>query len=221
MTVKTIAIDGSAGCGKSTLGKRLGKKINFFFLDTGILYRAIARHMMNVGVKIYEADAVTDYANTLSIQVEQLRPDFKFTLNETKVSDLYNIMIDKVVPKIAAYPCIREKVREIQRHIAQQGDIILAGRDIGTVVLPDADLKIYLEVSLGERAQRRFNAQNRDKRTLEQVTEDLRLRDHLDSHRDISPMTIAEDAIVIHSDGKQVDEVVEDVLKHIRSVQNS
>ena len=218
MSIRTIALDGPAGCGKSTLGRNLSKRLGFFFLDTGLLYRAIARHAMNVGVKIHDEDIVKDYAQNLTVDVKQLRPKFKFQLNECAVTDLYCLQIDKVVPTIAAYPEIRAKVREIQRHIAAQGDIILAGRDIGTVVLPDADLKIYLDVSLDERAKRRFLAQNRDERTLEQVREDLLLRDALDSTREVSPMKVAEDAIVICSDGMQPEEVVDAVLQHFPSL---
>lgn len=214
MSIRTIAIDGSAGCGKSTLGKNLSKRLGFFFLDTGLLYRAIARHAMNTGVTIYDADVVADYARNLNLTIQQHRPKFKFMLNETSVSDLYCLQIDKVVPTIAAYPSVREKVREIQQVIASEGDVIIAGRDIGTVVLPDADLKIYLDVSLDVRAERRFKAQNSDERTLGQVREDLLLRDALDSTREISPMTVAEDAIVICTDEMQVEDVIETVMQH-------
>ncbi len=218
MVISTIALDGPAGCGKSTLGKNLSKRLDFFFLDTGLLYRAIARHAMNVGIKIYDADHINDYAGNLTVEVQQLRPKFKFELNESAVTDLYCLQIDKVVPTVAAYPEIRAKVRDIQRDIASKGEVILAGRDISTVVLPDADLKIYLDVSLDIRAERRFKAQNRDERTLEQVREDLLLRDALDSSREISPMKVAEDAIVICTDDMLPEEAVDAVLTHIEQL---
>jgi len=215
MTIRTIAIDGPAGCGKSTLGKKLAERLDFFFLDTGLLYRAIARHAMNTGVKFNDEDHIIGYAAHIHVEIKQIRPKFKFELNAATVTDLYNKQIDMVVPTIAAYPEIREKVREIQRRIAGEGKIILAGRDIGTVVLPDADLKIYLDVSLDIRAERRFHAQIKDNRTLEEVKEDLLLRDLKDTTRDVSPMKMADDAIVICTDEMQPDEVVEAVLKHI------
>lgn len=215
MTLRTIAIDGPAGCGKSTLGKKLAEQLNFFFLDTGLLYRALARHAMNTGVKFSDPDHILAYAAHSHVEIKQLRPKFKFELNGATVTDLYNKQIDTVVPTIAAYPEIREKIREIQRQIAGQGELILAGRDIGTVVLPDADLKIYLDVSLDIRAERRYKAQIKDERTLEEVREDLLMRDLKDTTRDISPMKMAQDAIVICSDNLQADEVVEMVMNHI------
>lgn len=215
-----IALDGPAGCGKSTLGRGLSKALGYPFLDTGILYRAIARHAQNIGIPIYDSDAVTDYAQNLTVDVEQIQPTFQFKLDGKTARDLHNLQIDRVVPTIAANPAVRYCVRRTQRAIAAQGNIIMAGRDIGTVVLPDAEYKFYLDVTLEERANRRFNAQKPNAaqhRTLEQVREDLLMRDLADATRDISPMKPAQDAIIIHSDNLSTKDVVEVVLKHIES----
>lgn len=214
----TIALDGPAGCGKSTLGNRLARELGYFFLDSGVLYRAITRHAMNVGVKIYQPDSVAAYAETLTIEVEQLQPTFRFQINGAKVRKLNTLQMDKVVPTIAAYRCIRECVRRVQRQIATQGDVILAGRDIGTVVLPHADLKIYLDVSLEERASRRFANQNTEGRTLDEVKQDLLLRDLADATRHESPMQVADDAIILTTDGMTVDEVLAQVRDYIERV---
>jgi CMP/dCMP kinase len=214
---RIIAIDGPAGCGKSSLGQRLAEEMNYFFLDTGILYRAITRHVMNVGAKPHDPESVREYAENLSLEIEQMRTTFQFTLNGKKVTKLNTLQIDKLVPTVAAYPFVREKVREMQRTIATQGQVIVAGRDIGTVVLPDADLKIYLDVSLEERAARRHAKQNEGNRSLEAVQEDMRLRDIADATREISPMQVAADAIVIRTDGMMLEEVVAVVLHHART----
>ena len=215
---RTIAIDGPAGCGKTTLGHRLAARLDYFFLDSGILYRAIARHAMNVGVQIYEPESVEAYAETLTINVTRLRPRFQFEINDTKVRKLNTLQIDKVTPTLAAYPGIRARVRQVQREIATEGELILAGRDIGTVVLPDAGLKIFLDVSLEERAQRRFLYKNQEERTLEQITQDLLLRDLADSTREESPMVVPEGAVVLNTEGMDVEDVVELALQHIQKM---
>lgn len=212
--IRTIAIDGPAGCGKSTLGYRLAEVMDYSFLDTGMLYRAITRHMMNVGVKPHEPEMVRAYADKLTLSLIRVHPRLQFEVNGRKVRKLNTRQIDKVVPIIAAYPFIREKVRETQRALARQGNLILAGRDIGTVVLPDAELKIYLDVSLEERAIRRHAKQNDGDLSLDAVRQDLLLRDIADTTRETSPMAVAEDAIIINTDGLEVDEVVAVVLRY-------
>ena len=212
--VRIIAIDGPAGSGKSTLGHRLAEVMGYSFLDTGMLYRAITRHMMNVGVKPHEPEMVKAYAERLTLSLIRLHPRLQFEVNGRKVRKLNTRQIDKVVPIIAAYSFIRERVRETQRMLAQQGNFILAGRDIGTVVLPDAELKIYLDVSLEERAVRRHAKQNEGELSLDAVCQDLLLRDLADATREASPMAVAEDAIIINTDGLEVDEVVAIVLRY-------
>jgi CMP/dCMP kinase len=204
----TIALDGPAGSGKSTVGKRLADQLGYFFLDTGILYRAITRHALNENIAIHDADAVESYARSLSIEVHQLQPSFNFQINGQTLDNLNTPEIDRAVPIIAAYHLVREKVRFMQRQIAARGSIILAGRDIGVVVLPHADLKIYLDVSLEERAARRYANQNEPEISLEDVKQALLLRDQLDMTRAESPLQIAEDAVVVTTDGMTIDEVV-------------
>lgn len=212
--VQTIALDGPAGSGKSTLGQQLAADLGYVFLDTGTLYRAITRHVLNETINPEDAEAMTDYAAKLQLTILQMQPEFKFEINATQVTKLNTPEIDKTVPIVAAYDFIREQVRIMQRKIATEGKLILAGRDIGTVVLPDADLKIYLDVSLEERAKRRHAKQNDAKRTLEDVREDMRLRDIADATREASPMRIAAGAVIIKTDGLTLEQVVAQVKQH-------
>lgn len=214
----TVAIDGTAGSGKSTLGKVLAEELGYFFLDTGLLYRAISRHALTREIDIEDESAICIFAKNLEVSIQQLQPTFKFALNQTTVTDLYNVQIDKIVPIVASYEVIRLKVREIQRQVAKEGNVILAGRDIGTVVLPDADLKFYIEVSLEERARRRFNAQNVANRSLEAIKEDIKLRDYQDKSRHVSPLKVASDAIVINTDGLDVEEAVAELKKYVSNI---
>lgn len=211
---RTIAIDGPAACGKSTLGKHLAEKLGYFFLDTGILYRAIARHTLNEQINVSDAAAVEAYAKRLTIDILQLHPHFDFRLNGSQVSDLYSTVVDEIVPMIAGYRSIREKVRVIQRQIAANGRVILAGRDIGSVVLPDADLKIYLNPSLEERVARRFANQNRNHNSLEAIRQALLTRDLADTARGESPLYAAENAVIIVTDGMAVEDVAALVLAY-------
>ena len=214
----TVAIDGTAGSGKSTLGKALAEELGYFFLDTGLLYRAISRHALTRDIDIEDESAICMFAENLEVTIQQLQPTFKFALNQSTVNDLYKVQIDKIVPIVASYEVIRLKVREIQRQVAKEGNVILAGRDIGTVVLPDADLKFYIDVSLEERARRRFNAQNVANRSLEAIKEDIQLRDYQDKNRHVSPLKIASDAIVINTDGLDVEEAVAELKKYVSNI---
>lgn len=215
MSNHKIAIDGTAGSGKSTLGKALAQKIDYFFLDTGLLYRAISRQALNNKINSHDELAINHYAENLKLTVQALYPKFMFELNQKNVTDLYAIEIDKVVPIVASYESVRLKVREIQRKIANEGDIILVGRDIGSVVLPNADFKFYIEVSLDERAKRRFSAQNKVHRSLEEIKDDLIKRDNQDKNRHISPLKVASDAIVICTDGLSIEEAIVALMSHI------
>lgn len=215
MSNHTIAIDGTAGSGKSTLGKALAQKLGYFFLDTGILYRAISRQALNSKIDIHDESAINDYAENLELTVQELHPKFRFELNGMRVTDLYAVEIDKIVPIVAAHESVRLKVRESQRQIANTGNIILAGRDITTVVLPNADFKFYIQVSLDERANRRFSAQNKAHRSLAEIKEDLIERDKKDKNRHISPLKIAPDAIVICTDGLSIDDAITEIMSHI------
>jgi cytidylate kinase len=210
--VETIAIDGPAGSGKSTIGLLLAEKLDYLFVDTGLLYRAITAQTLSQGIDVENVERITAVARELNVDVTSPENGPKELLIHGWAigTHLYTETISKMVPTIAAYGVVRSEVRRIQTEIARYGQIILAGRDIGTVVLPHADLKIFLEASLEVRAARRSVAQNTG--SQEQVLKNLRIRDTQDITRAESPLRPAADAIIINTDDMNVDAVLEYVL---------
>ncbi len=215
-----IAIDGPAASGKSTLGRRLAKALGYRFLDTGVMYRAVTWAMLQHGVDVHDEAAVTRLAEEVLIDVRDAsRADGRTSdvlLDGQDVTwDIRRPEVNGNVSPVSAYRGVRQAMVKQQQRIGQAGHIVMVGRDIGTVVLPEADLKIYLDASLPERARRRWEedkAQGRNssyEETLKQVME----RDRIDSTRDISPLKAADDALVLDSDQLSLDQVFEKVLK--------
>lgn len=208
--VKTVAIDGPAGSGKSTIGAMLARHLGYVFVDAGILYRAITGAVLAQDIDIYDQEAVVKLAQHLEIEVGHN----EILMNGNSIPfALHSDAINQAVPIVAAYSEVRMGVRQIQQKIAQHEGIVFSGRDIGTVVLPHAELKIYLNPSLEERASRRHAADSTS--TREQILEALRKRDWLDSVRTDSPLRIAEDAVVVNTDGMEIQEVLGLLLTHI------
>ncbi len=209
---RTIAIDGPAGSGKSTIGARLAQRLGYVFVDAGALYRTITGEVLARGVDIHEAAAVIEIARQVTIDVGQ----GEVLLDGSTIPfDLHSHAINQAVPVVAAYPDVRNCVRQIQQKIAQNDGIVFSGRDIGTVVLPHADLKIYLNPSLQERASRRHATNPTVDR--QRILEDLQQRDSMDTSRAESPLRIAEDAIVVATDGMEIDDVLELLLSYTQS----
>lgn len=211
---QTIALDGPAGSGKTTVGNMLAEQMGYTFVDSGQLYRAVARQMLFHGVDASDETTVAHALRSYAIEVRSLqgngRPAIFVEGQDISTQNLHDASINLVVPIIAAYPDVRSLIRTIQHQVAAVGQIVLAGRDIGTVVLPNADLKIFLVVSLAERVRRRYAAMSHlPGITQKRVKEDLRRRDALDSSRSHSPLRVAEDAVEIRTDGLMPSEVVE------------
>lgn len=216
-----IAIDGPAASGKTTLAKRLARELNYLFFDTGILYRAVTWLALMRGEDLHDEDRMTRLVQELDIE---LRPDPQ--TGETRIyfqgrdisRDLYSPQVDAWVSVVAAHPGVRTALKDVQRRIALQGGIIVVGRDIGTVIVPEADVKIYLDASLEERARRRYQeARSRGHEvSFEQVLEDMRRRDALDSSRDTAPLRPAEDAFILKTNGLSPEEVFQRVMALIR-----
>lgn len=205
----TIAIDGPAASGKSTLGARLADKLNYTFVDAGILYRVITHEALAQKLDIHNEQAMIEVARGLQVEVD---PEQR-TLLHGHNADLHSVEVNGAVAVVAAYPDVRESVRRIQREIARSRAVVFAGRDIGTVVLPNAELKLFLDASLDARVERRYASMSQTTITREQLREDLRKRDEMDAHRSESPMKAADDAIVILTDGMGIEAVL-DVLMH-------
>ncbi len=214
----TIAIDGPSASGKSTIGGLLAKHLGYLYFDTGVMYRAVAAVALARGISPHDEQAVTDMAETLQIDV--LSPtvddgrDMTVLADGQDVSwDIRRMEVEKAVSPVSAYAGVREAMRLAQRRIGEAGRIVMVGRDIGTVVLPDADLKIYLDATLPERAHRRFLEREARAESVdfEQVLRDVRRRDEYDSNRQHAPLTAAPDAIVIDTTGLDVSQVMERV----------
>jgi CMP/dCMP kinase len=213
-----VAIDGAAGSGKSTLGELLAARIDYTFLDTGKLYRAISKQAISRVTTASDEEAVVSLTRKMKIEVQPSRYNGNSRVMVEGESlddqDLYSSEINRIVPVIAAYPGVRKEVRTIQRKLAEAGKVVIAGRDIGTVVMPEADFKIFLEVSIDERVRRRYlSLKLTADATEEEIKADLLRRDDLDRHRSESPLRIPEDAFTVKTDGMGVPEVVDLILE--------
>ena len=215
-----IAIDGPAASGKSTLGLRLAEHLGYMFFDTGVMYRAVTWLAMNTGVDIQNEAAIAKLAASINIDV---RPA---SVQDGRACDVLidgrdvtwetrSEAVDANVSVVAAYPGVRLAMRDHQRQIGQRGRVVMVGRDIGTVILPEADLKIYLDASPDERARRRHEEllQRGVKADPDAVLATVRARDRIDSTRDMAPLSAAVDALRINSDDRTADQTFEEVLK--------
>lgn len=215
----TIAIDGPAASGKSTIGNLIANKLGYISLDTGIMYRAVAYKAVQEGVDVFDDQAVSDLAEKILIDIRPSYQDdgrqFDVIIDGIDRSwDIRTPEVNQVVSEVSVYPRVRKAMTELQREIAKTGKIVMIGRDIGTVVLPQADMKIYLEASVEVRAQRRYIEElSRGKKVcLDEIADSLRHRDEIDSGRAVAPLRPADDAIVVNSDDMTVYEVVEFIL---------
>jgi len=214
---ETIAIDGPAGSGKSTIGQALAVRLHYAMVDTGLIYRLVARGVLDAGVDPDDRDAVLGVSVGVlkDVEVATTNTDGVIKVAGRPLSELrlHTDDITRTVPRVARYERVREVVRQIQRRVIAEGPTILAGRDIGTVVAPEAKLKLYLDVSLQERAARKLWAQSVDElRTQTEVERQLADRDRMDRERETSPMRVATDAVVIRTDKMSVDETVDIVV---------
>lgn len=219
----TIAIDGPSASGKSTIGGLLAQALGYLYFDTGVMYRAVAAAALARQVPVHDEAAVTALAETIHIEV--LPPiiedgrDVTVLVDDQDVTwDIRRREVEKAVSPVSTYRGVREAMRIQQRRIGEGGRIVMVGRDIGTVVLPDADLKIYLDATLAERARRRFLERQARGEAVEmaQVLADMRRRDEIDSTRQHAPLAAAPDAIVVDSTGLTVEEVLDRVLQLVR-----
>lgn len=224
---QTIAIDGPAASGKSTVGGLVAKRLGYICLDTGIMYRAVASQAIEHGVPVDNEAAITALAESLDIDVSPPSVDdgrqFDVFINRHDRSwAIRTNEVNQNVSEVSVYPGVRKAMTELQRKIAQKGNIIMLGRDIGTVVLPDADLKIYLDASVCVRAERRLKEEvaRGNPLTFDDVVKSLAHRDQLDSTRKLAPLRAAEDAIVVDTDNLDIDAAVERLLEIIYAWEN-
>jgi CMP/dCMP kinase len=213
---KVIAIDGPAASGKSTLGQRLAQALGYLYFDTGVMYRAVTLLALQRGIPIENEVTITALAERANIDV---RPP------STQDGRAYDVIVDgqdvtweirqpeveAQVSPVSAYPGVRKALSAQQRRIGQRGNVVMVGRDIGTVVLPEAELKIYLDASVEERAHRRY-LELRARQApadYDQILHAMRRRDQIDSNRKVAPLRPARDAHILCSDGLDADQVLE------------
>ena len=215
-----IAIDGPAASGKSTLGRRLADSLGYLFFDTGVMYRAVTWLALQRGIKIRDEAAVTALAETTTIDVLPASKSdgraYDVIVGGKDITwEIRRPEVDANVSIVSAYRGVRRAMSEQQRRIGQRGKVVMVGRDIGTVVLPEADLKIYLDASAEERAHRRHDELKARGEAADygEILTKVIQRDHIDSTRDIAPLKAASDAVVINSDHLNADEVFERVRK--------
>jgi len=216
----TITIDGPAASGKTTLGKKLADRLGYLFFDTGTMYRAVTWVALQRGIQIEDEDAVSLLATTIDIDV--LPPSQSDGRSCDILADGEDItwqirhpQVDANVSLVSSYPGVREALSAQQRRIGLRGHVVMVGRDIGTVILPEAEVKIYLEASVEERARRRYlemlrRGENPD---YDEILTAMRKRDHIDSTRELSPLRPAENAIILNSDNLDSEQVLEMVLR--------
>jgi len=222
---ETIAIDGPAASGKSTLAQILADRLGYLYLDTGVMYRAVTLAALRKLGRVDDEAAVDRLAETAQIDV---RP--------ASLSDgrMYDVLldgeditwairqrdVDANVSAVSAYAGVRAAMTAQQRRIGQRGRVVMVGRDIGTVVLPFADLKVYLDASVEERARRRYDelVKRGEPAEYEAVLAAMKKRDAFDSSRELAPLRPADDAVILNSDGMSIEQVVEQVMKLIDSL---
>lgn len=215
-----IAIDGPAGAGKSTIARRAAKEVGFIYVDTGALYRAIGLYMLNQGVDPADAEAVCPQLRDIKIALTFLGGEQHVILCGTDVSQEIRVpQVSMAASAVSAIPEVREFLFALQQDLAKQNDIVMDGRDIGTVVLPNAELKIFLTASPEERAQRRYEEmlEKGQKVDYNKVLSDLVTRDYQDSHRAVAPLVPAENAVIVDTTGNTLEQSVAQLISIIRS----
>ena len=211
-----IAIDGPAGSGKGTIAKLLSERLNFINIDTGAMYRCVALKMLENNMNLDNYDEIHKILNEIDINFE----GEKVLLNGKDVSkDIRSIEVSNFVSPVSAIGFVREKMVDLQRKLGEKNNVVMEGRDIGTVVFPNAEIKIYLDATPEERARRRLaqNTANNIESNYEQILKDIIERDTRDSTREISPLKKADDAIVIDSTNLTIEEVVNKAIKLVES----
>ena len=215
-----VAIDGPAGSGKGTVANRIANELNLVNIDTGATYRCLALAVLRANVEIDDTEAILQVLDNISIQIQGTNDGQIILLNEEDVTQkIRSFEVTQIVSQISAIPEVRLKLVEFQRMLANNKNAIMDGRDIGTYVFPNADVKIYLDASLEERARRRYeeNIQKGINATYEEVLENIRMRDRQDKAKKIGALKIAEDATVIDSSNMSIDEVVNEVKNIIKN----
>lgn len=218
--VFAVAIDGPAGAGKSTIAKSLSKKLGVIYVDTGAMYRAMALYLIREGVSASDAAAISRKCNTADISIRFENGEQQVVLNGENVNGFIRTEeVGNMASSSSPNPDVRKKLVELQRKLASEKSVVMDGRDIGTVVLPDAKVKIYLTASSAVRAKRRYDELTAKGETcdLAKIEADIIERDHRDMTREISPLKQADDAVLVDTSDMTIDEVENRLMEIVRS----
>lgn len=216
----TIAIDGPAGAGKSTIAKRVAKELSFIYVDTGAMYRAMALYFLRKGILPDETEKIEAACEDIQVSITYVNGEQQVWLNGENVSkEIRKEEVGNMASKTSVNSKVREKLVALQRELASRENVVMDGRDIGTQVLPDATAKIYLTASVEERARRRFlELQEKGMpANMEAIEADIIARDHRDMTREISPLRQAEDAVLVDASQMTIEEVANAVIREFEN----
>jgi CMP/dCMP kinase len=214
-----VAIDGPSGAGKSTLAKRLARELGFIYMDTGAMYRALALKVLREGVDLTDDAAMARLIESTTVDLQPVNGALRVLLDGTDVAtEIRTPQVSQMASKASALPAVRARLLELQREMGRRGSVVAEGRDIGTVIFPGAEVKVFLQASAAERARRRFAELRAAGQAvkLDETLREIEERDQRDSMRDLAPLRQAEDAVLIDSSSMDADQVMAQVLEHIR-----
>ena len=210
-----IAIDGPAGAGKSTIAKRAARELQFIYVDTGAMYRAIAYGLLQAGTDVEDGQALAEALSGMDVSIGYENGEQQVYLNGKNVSGVIRTEeVSRMASTAAAKPQVREMLKNLQQDLARRENVLMDGRDIGTMILPDAQLKIYLTASVHTRAERRYRelVERGESCSLEEIEADIRERDFRDMNRETAPLCQAEDAVLVDSSDMTIEETVQRIL---------
>lgn len=214
-----IAIDGPAGAGKSTIAKKVAKELDFIYVDTGAMYRSMALYLIRKGVKAEEKNKIIELLPEIHVTLAYVEGEQHVYLNKEDVSSLIrNEEVSQMTSSVSTIPEVREALLSLQRNLAKENNVLMDGRDIGTCVLPNAELKIYLTASTKVRAKRRYDEmiEKGMECNLKELEASIKERDYRDMNREIAPLKQAEDAVFLDTSDMNIEEVVSAIIRMVK-----
>ncbi|AIQ64651.1 Cytidylate kinase [compost metagenome] len=214
-----VAIDGPAGAGKSTVARMVAQELSYIYVDTGAMYRAVTWYMLREGIKPEDHDNVLQTVRNMVIELIPGKDTQSVMINgEDATPHIRTLQVSGMVSQYAKVECIRTRLSQLQREMALAKGVVMDGRDIGTTVLPDAEVKIFMTATVEERALRRYKElKDKEQVSLKQLENDIAQRDFLDQNREISPLRRAEDSVLLDTTSMDILQVVETIVSHCRS----